>query len=67
MSSTRPNAETRDAEKREANVRAGADRPPTDAEAGRAEEQKPDRSVAQHEEEMMERGARQKGEGRISS
>lgn len=45
-----------------------ADRPPTDA-----EEQAADRSrtttgdgVADHYEEMMDRGAAQKGEGRIS-
>ena len=67
MSPTRPNEETREAERREAEKRAGADREPTEDEARAAEAQGDlDGSVAEHEEEMMERGANQKGEGRIA-
>jgi len=62
---TRPNAETRDAEREEADCRAGADREPSTDEAKRADAHTPDPDVADHEREMAERGANQEGEGRL--
>jgi hypothetical protein len=62
---TRPSPETRAAERDEAATSPGADRPPTDEEARLADEHEPDPDVAEHEQEMAERGARQQGEGRI--
>jgi hypothetical protein len=62
---TRPNAETRDAEREEADRRAGADREPTTDESDRADARTPNPEVAEHEREMAERGARQEGEGRL--
>jgi hypothetical protein len=62
---TRPTAETRAAERDEAQTTAHADREPTAEEERRAEERKLDPEVAEHEQEMAERGAKQKGEGRI--
>jgi hypothetical protein len=62
---TRPNAETRDAERDEADRRAGADREPTTEEAERADARTLDPDVAEHEREMAERGANQEGEGRL--
>lgn len=62
---TRPNRETRDAERADADVTAQADRPPTAEEERLAEEQVLDPDVAEHEREMAERGAKQEGEGRI--
>jgi hypothetical protein len=62
---TRPSAETRRAERDEAERAAGADREPTaDAEA-RAESHQLDPDVVDHEREMAERGAHQEGEGRL--
>jgi hypothetical protein len=59
-------AETRAAEEDEAQRAAGADRMPTQEEARLAEKHgEVDESVAEHEEEMMERGVEEKGEGRI--
>ena len=59
---TTPSRTTRDEEARDAQVRAGADETegPEAAVAGTVDE-----DVAQHEKEMMERGAEQRGEGRI--
>ena len=60
---TKPSRATREEEERDARVKAGADAiddstsPATDAEA--------DPEVAEHYEEMTERGARQRGEGRL--
>jgi hypothetical protein len=60
---TNPSRATREEEARDARVEAGADEvdestlPETDAE--------PDSDVADHYEEMTERGARQRGEGRL--
>jgi hypothetical protein len=62
---TRPTRETRDEERVDAQRSAGADREPTDEEAAAAEQNELDPEVAEHEREMAERGARQKGEGRV--
>jgi len=62
---TRPSRETRDAEREDADRKAGADRVPTEDEERLAEQHTPDESVAEHEAEMLERGARQEGEGRV--
>ena len=62
---TRPDAETRAAERDDAQRTAGADRAPTTEEAERAEARDLDPEVAEHEREMAERGANQKGEGRL--
>ncbi|MGH9301522.1 MAG: hypothetical protein ACRD0I_10920 [Acidimicrobiales bacterium] len=64
-SPTRPNDETKEAEEAEAQTTAGADRGPTEAEKHDAEKTELDPQVVTHETEMMERGAHQKGEGRI--
>jgi hypothetical protein len=57
---------TKDAEQRDAKAEAGAPQVPTAAEE-EAEIRHPmaDPSVAEHYEEMLERGANQKGEGRL--
>jgi hypothetical protein len=62
---TRPDDATRAAERAEATAEHDADRPPTDDEARRADALEPDPEVAEHYEEMAERGAKQEGEGRI--
>lgn len=62
---TAPSRETRAAERNEARVASGADAPPTDAEARNAPTEVTDEQRA-HAEEMLERGAHQRGEGRIS-
>jgi hypothetical protein len=62
---TRPNAETRGAERAEAQAKHESDRAPTPQEEDAAEAQGVDRDVAEHEEEMLERGANQRGEGRL--
>jgi hypothetical protein len=62
---TRPSRETRDAEREEADRKAGADRMPTEDEERLAEQHTTDESVAEHEAEMLERGADQPGEGRV--
>ncbi|HZP27914.1 MAG TPA: hypothetical protein VFC99_03090 [Acidimicrobiia bacterium] len=62
---TRPSADTRAAEEHEARRPPGADREPTPDEEARAEENELSESVVEHEKEMAERGARQRGEGRI--
>ena len=62
---TRPSAETRAAEREEAQTSAQADREPTHEEERRAEELELDPDVVEHEKEMAERGAKQTGEGRI--
>jgi hypothetical protein len=63
---TRPNAETRDAERDEAAAPHDADRAPTRAEEEAAEKNTLGPETAEHYEEMAERGAKQKGEGRVS-
>ena len=62
---TTPNSETRDAERAEAEARSGPDRMPTSEEEQRAEEHEVSNKVAEHEEEMLKRGADQQGEGRL--
>ena len=61
----RPNENTRKTEAEDAAVKPGADRMPTEEEEKLAEQHKVDRDVAEHAEEMYERGADQKGEGRV--
>ena len=62
---TRPDDNTRAAERAEAETHAGADRMPTPEEEEIADTLEPDPDAAKHYEEMAERGAEQKGEGRI--
>jgi hypothetical protein len=62
---TRPSSETRAAERAEAAKTAGADREPTHDEEEVADSLELDPDVAEHEREMLERGAHQKGEGRL--
>jgi hypothetical protein len=62
---TRPSEQTRAAERTEASVHAGADRMPTPEEEQIADSLERDPDVTEHEKEMAERGAKQKGEGRI--
>ena len=65
---TRPDAATRAAEADEADeaqARARADREPTAEEAKIAEGLQLDPEVAEHEEEMLEKGANAKGEGQL--
>jgi hypothetical protein len=63
--STRPSDRTRDAERDDAQTKAHADREPTPEEAKRAEGNALEPDVAEHYEDMAERGADAKGEGRI--
>ena len=62
---TRPTPTTREAERAEAEIHAQADRQPTPDEAALAEQNELDPEVAEHEREMLERGAEQRGEGRL--
>jgi len=62
---TKPSPETRAAEREEASAPHQSDREPTKDEAAAAEVLELDPEVAKHEQEMAERGAKQKGEGRI--
>lgn len=62
---TRPSRETRAAERKDADREAGADRLPTEDGEGLAEEHEVSPSVAEHEAEMLKRGAHQPGEGRL--
>jgi hypothetical protein len=68
---TEPDAGTEAAEQAEADYAHRADREPTAEEVSAAEkhhsatDEKDRREVAEHEEEMMEIGARVKGEGAI--
>ena len=64
-SPTRPSRETRATEAEDAQRQAEADRPPTDEESAKAEEQELDPDVAEHEREMQQRGVEQRGEGHI--
>jgi hypothetical protein len=60
---TRPSRETREEEERDAKVAAGPDK--SGSEQLSADDAKADKDVAAHEKEMAERGAEQKGEGRL--
>jgi hypothetical protein len=62
---TRPSRTTREAERSEANAPHQPDRLPTPEEEELADALELDPDVADHEREMGERGAHQKGEGRI--
>jgi hypothetical protein len=62
---TKPSPETRAAEREEAGARHEPDREPTADEAAAAADLEVDPDAAEHYEEMAERGANQKGEGRI--
>ncbi len=62
---TQPNKATRASERDDAQTRPGPDREPTEEEERLAELHKVDAEVAEHAEEMSERGAKQRGEGRI--
>jgi hypothetical protein len=62
---TRPDKDTRAAEREDAETKAGADRMPTPEEAAIADDLELDPEVAEHEREMAERGAHQEGEGRV--
>ncbi|MDQ1429697.1 MAG: hypothetical protein QOF40_299 [Actinomycetota bacterium] len=62
---TRPSSETREAERAEASKPAAADRAPTPEEEKIADSLDLDPDVAEHEREMIERGAHQKGEGKL--
>ena len=61
----RPSPATREAERAEAEKGAGSDRMPTEPEERDAERNDIDDDVREHEQEMLERGASQEGEGRI--
>lgn len=58
-------AATREAERREAQMPADAGAMPTPEEEAAAEQNSVDPAVAQAEKEAAERGANQKGEGRL--
>ena len=62
---TNPSRATREEEARETRVRAGAPETPTAEEEQAAESNRLDPEVGEHEREMNERGANQKGEGRV--
>jgi hypothetical protein len=62
---TRPSAETRKAEGADAQVTHASERAPTSQEEGAAAVRKVDPDVAEHEKEMLQRGANQRGEGRL--
>lgn len=57
---------THDADRRDAQADHDPDRMPTPEEEQFADELELDESVAEHEREMLDRGARQKGEGRVA-
>ena len=66
MEHTRPNENTRATEEEDAHQKAEADDMPTEAEEAAAERAgEVDEEVAEHYKEMAERGADQKGEGRL--
>ena len=62
---TKPSPETKAAERDEAAAPHVADRAPTEGEEQVAETLELDPEVVKNEKEMAERGAKQKGEGRI--
>jgi hypothetical protein len=63
---TQPDARTRAAEAADADVAAAAGSGPTDAEERAADSNPPlEAEVAEQYEEMVERGANQRGEGRV--
>ena len=62
---TKPSEQTKQAERAEAETHAASDRLPTPEEEQVADSLSVDPDAAEHYEEMAERGARQKGEGRL--
>lgn len=62
---TKPNAETREAERAAADIEPGAPQVPTPEEEAAAERNTVSPGVAENYQEMTERGANQEGEGRI--
>jgi hypothetical protein len=62
---TRPSKDTVREERSEAKAKADAGREPTPDEEEAADRNEPDERVAEHYEEMIERGADQEGEGRL--
>jgi hypothetical protein len=62
---TQPSQTTREEEANQAQHGHDAGRGPTPDEEMLADESTPDPSVAAHEQEMLERGAHQAGEGRL--
>ncbi len=63
---TKPSGTTRETEEADAQVHAAADRMPTPEEEDAAERAgKPSADVEKNYEDAMERGANQKGEGRL--
>ena len=62
---TTPSGETRQAEKAAAGKEHEAGRSATEQEARMAEGNTVGDGVAEHEQEMLERGANQRGEGRV--
>jgi len=62
---TRPSVATREAERAEAQVKHESDRAPTPHEEEAAVVHLVDPEIARHEEEMLKRGANQKGEGQL--
>lgn len=63
---TTPNKETREADRQAVEAEHGAPQTPTPEEEQAAERNTPSPEAAEHNKEMMERGAHQKGEGRIA-
>ncbi len=61
---TNPSGATRQAEKEAAGKKHEAGRPANDNEARMADGNTVSEGVAEHEKEMLERGANQRGEGR---
>jgi hypothetical protein len=62
---TKPSAETREADRASADAPHGATETPTSEEERAAERNTVSPGVEEHYEEMTEKGAKQKGEGRI--
>jgi hypothetical protein len=62
---TRPSRATKPAERGEAKSRPSSGPAPTPADEAAADENELDPDVREHYEEMTERGAHQKGEGRV--
>ena len=62
---TRPSVETREAERVQAQAKHQSDRAPTPQEEKTVAAHSVDPEVARHEEEMLKRGAKQQGEGRL--
>lgn len=62
---TKPSNETRQADEASAGTEHKPDRMPTNEEEQATQGKKPSSSTAEHYKEMAEKGANQKGEGRV--